>query len=99
MGDFFRMLLDPKVVDAFKNIGIPTIILGFLMAGIYRASTWSGEHVLKPLVTQQILFMEEVAAAAKKNSETLEQMGVAIDKLQEAAEIQTKTLERVSEPK
>lgn len=99
MAEFFKALLDPRVIDAVKNIGIPTVILGMLMLGIYRASTWSGEHVLKPLVTQQILFMEEVAAASKKNSETLEQMGVAIDKLQEAAEIQTKTLERVSEPK
>lgn len=99
MAEFFKALLDPKVIDAVKNIGIPTVILGMLMLGIYRASTWSGENVLKPLVAQQIEFMKDVSLASKKNSETLEQMGVAIDKLQEAAEIQTRTLERVSEPK
>lgn len=99
MVEFFKALLDPRVIDAIKNIGIPTVILGMLMIGIYRASTWSGENVLRPLVKQQIEFMQDVAAASKKNSETLEQMGNAIDRLQEAAEIQTKTLERVSEPK
>ena len=66
MAEFFKALLDPRVIDAVKNIGIPTVILGMLMLGIYRASTWSGENVLKPLVAQQIEFMKDVSLASKK---------------------------------
>jgi hypothetical protein len=87
-------ITDQKTSDFVKNIGIPSVVLGALMFGIWQASTWTANEVLKPLVAQQIDFMRYVAEASKRNSETLEQIGTAVDQLRQTGLRQEKILER-----
>lgn len=89
-------LVDPKVMDFVKSIGIPCAILAALMAGIWKSASWTGQEVLKPLVAQQVEFMKDVAEASKRNSETLSQIGRAVDELKATGNRQEKILERIT---
>jgi hypothetical protein len=91
------MLTDPKVVDFMKSVGIPSLILAALMAGIWQAASWTGQEVLKPLVSQQIEFMEHVADASKRNSDTLAKIGNAVEELKSTGNRQERILERITE--
>lgn len=93
--DTILKLCDPKLINAVSRIGVPIIILAVVGFWLHHAAAWSAAHIVTPLVNQQVQFMEEVAAASKKNSETLQQMGVAIEQLKDSANSQAKTLERV----
>jgi len=93
--DTVLKLCDPKVINAVSKIGVPIVILAVVGLWLHSAATWSAAHIVTPLVNQQVEFMQEVAAASKKNSETLQQMGVAIEQLKDSANSQAKTLERV----
>lgn len=80
-------------IDAVKNLGVPTFILGVFTYGAWQAAGWTGENVLKPLVQHQVKMMEGLA-------ENSEQQADALDKIQQSITNQEKLLEKIcDEPK
>lgn len=88
-------LLDPRVLEAMRNIGVPTALLGVITYALWCGGQWTGQHVLTPLVDQQLEFMEELSASSKEHVVTLRSVAATLEKIQQTETKQEQLLEKM----
>lgn len=88
-------LTDPKVMDAAKNLGVPTVLLAVLTFGLWQAAAWTGTHVLTPLVDQQVQFMRELSKNNEDNVGILRDISETLQSIQKTEQQQEKLLEKM----
>lgn len=91
----FDKLLDPRVLEAMRNIGVPTALLGVITYALWCGGEWTGKHVLTPLVDRQVEFMDELSKSSSDNNATLRSIAETLDKIQETETKQQELLEKM----
>lgn len=91
----FDKLLDPRVLEAIRNIGVPTALLCVITYALWCGGEWTGKHVLTPLVDRQVEFMDELSKSSSDNVETLRSIAETLDKIQATEAIQQELLEKM----
>lgn len=100
---------EPWWITAVKQLGLPTVLLVLLGVGIYNASIWLGENVLKPLTERQIEFINQVDKSVQKITTIVEEhqknngviarelegISIGIRSLNDKSDKQNKTLETI----
>jgi hypothetical protein len=66
-------------ISAAERLGIPIVVLGVFLYGTWKIIKWVGENVIKPTVKSYVALVDETTASTKKNSDTLEQIGLSMD--------------------
>lgn len=88
-------LTDPKVMDAMKNLGVPTALLAVLTFGLWQSAAWTGTHVLTPLVDQQVHFMKELSKSNNDNIGILRDISDTLQEIQKTESQQEKLMEKM----
>lgn len=73
-------------VDAVKNLGVPTAILCVLTYGFWQVAGWTGENVVKPLVSHQMQMMHTLENNSRLHAEALQKIQVSINSQEELLE-------------
>lgn len=88
-------LLDPRVLEAMRNIGVPTALLGVITYALWCGGQWTGQHVLTPLVDKQVEFMDEISKSSKEHVGTLRSIADTLEKIQQTETKQEQLLEKM----
>lgn len=59
-----------------KNYGPLVAIIVIMGPAVYKALTWTGENVVKPLTMRHIQFLDEMSKAYQSSRETLDKLAV-----------------------
>lgn len=93
------LLANERFLSFLEAVGTPVLVLFVLMICVWRAASWIGNQIVKPLASHQIAFLEAVSELAQRNSETLVALKQSVEKLERAIEtlIGTRNGKRVAD--
>lgn len=81
-----ELLANERFLSFLEAVGTPVLVLFVLMICVWRAASWIGNQIVKPLASHQIAFLEAVSELAQRNAETLVALKQSVDKLERAIE-------------
>jgi hypothetical protein len=81
---------------ALERYGIPTLFLGGILYGIWRAAKWLGPEIVTPLKDATIGFISAVRADVAHQSKTLDELRNLHQDIHRELRVQTSVLERTS---
>jgi len=52
--------MEQNTMALIRDLGLPTVLLIFILFGAWRAVIWIGETVVRPLVTKTTTFIDRL---------------------------------------
>lgn len=81
-----ELFTNERFLGFLEAIGTPVLILLAFMFAAWRAASWIGHEVIKPMTNHQASFLEAVSELAQRNSEMLAGLKQSVDRLERSIE-------------
>lgn len=78
--------MEPSSITLIRDLGLPTVLLIFILFGAWRAAIWIGETVVRPLVGKTTTFIDRLEVAVSEMSDTLKTVVMQQGKMVEQVE-------------
>ena len=78
------------VATFLRDFGLPVTLLLALLYMLWRAGSWAGVNVLKPITDKHVEFVDKLAESQKQLSDTQERQAETLDAIAKTQEQQVR---------
>ena len=70
----------PEIYQLINTVGLPIVILGIVVAALWRAAVWAEKSIVTPALEGFLKFLEAISTRTAEHSELLEEIRRSSDK-------------------